>query len=75
MLIKVAFQSLTNRKTTICLTIFAIAISAFVILGVEHLRQQAKISFQRTISNVDLIIGARTVKPLYYFPAYFTLAS
>jgi putative ABC transport system permease protein len=32
----------------------------FCLLGVEHIRNQAKESFSNTVSGVDLIVGART---------------
>ena len=31
-----------------------------IVIGVEHIRAQAESSFVRTISNVDLLVGART---------------
>lgn len=60
MLSKVAWKSLLNRKITVMLTVFSIAVSVFVLLGVEHIRQEAKSSFGKTVSGVDLIVGART---------------
>lgn len=42
------------------LTVVAMSISLFVMLGVEHVRQQAKLSFASSVSGVDLIVGART---------------
>ena len=36
------------------------AVSIFVLLGVEHIRHQVKESFSNTVSGVDLIVGART---------------
>jgi len=60
MLIKVVCKSLMNRRGTVLLTILSIAVSAYVLLGVEHIRQEAKNSFSRTVSGVDLIVGART---------------
>lgn len=60
MLLKVAGKSLLNRKVTALLTVLSIAVSVFVLLGVEHIRREAKSSFTRTLSGTDLIIGART---------------
>jgi putative ABC transport system permease protein len=60
MLFKVAWLSLMNRKMSAFLTIFSIAISVFVLLSVEHIRSETKASFGRTVSGVDLIVGART---------------
>ncbi|MDD2942399.1 MAG: ABC transporter permease [bacterium] len=60
MLLKVAWSSLRSRKVTVLLTVFSIAVSVFLLLGVEHIRQEARSSFTRTVSGVDLIVGART---------------
>ncbi|MDH5473820.1 MAG: ABC transporter permease [Gammaproteobacteria bacterium] len=60
MLLKVASASLISRKLTVTLTTLAIAVSVFVMLGVEHIRSEARQSFSKTVSGVDLIIGART---------------
>ncbi len=60
MLIKLAIKSLQNRKSSILLSILAMTVSIFVLLGVEHIRHQAKESFSQSISGVDLIVGART---------------
>ncbi|GHF00705.1 ABC transporter permease [Thalassotalea profundi] len=60
MLVKLALKSLIARKGSIALSIMAMAISIFVLLGVEHIRHQTKESFSNTVSGVDLIVGART---------------
>lgn len=60
MLFHVAKRSLFNRKITALLTVLSIAVSVFVLLGVEHIRREAKTSFTRTLSGTDLIIGGRT---------------
>lgn len=60
MLKRVAWKSLLNRRVTALLTILCIAVSVFVLAGVEHIRKEAKNSFSRTVSGVDLIVGART---------------
>ncbi|SDW65058.1 ABC transporter permease [Nitrosomonas communis] len=60
MFLKVAWHSLLNRKYTVLLTLISVAISTFVLLGVEHIRHEAKESFSKTVSGVDLIVGART---------------
>jgi putative ABC transport system permease protein len=58
MLMSLAVSSLKNRRKSILLTFFSLLISISVLLGVEHIRQQAKESFSRTVSGVDLIVGA-----------------
>ena len=56
----VALQSLRYRFGGVLLTVLAVALSVFVLLGVEHVRQEAKSGFASTVSGVDLIVGART---------------
>ena len=60
MLQKVAWRSLLYRKSAVIMAVFSIAMSVFVLLGVEHVRQEARSSFTNTISGVDLIAGPRT---------------
>lgn len=60
MFAKLAMKSLINRKGSVVLTLMAMTVSIFVLLGVEHIRNQAKESFSNTVSGVDLIVGART---------------
>jgi putative ABC transport system permease protein len=58
--LRLALQSLRNRWLTAVLTVFAIAISIMLLLGVEKVRTGARQSFADTISGTDLIIGARS---------------
>lgn len=60
MFLKVAGYSLLYRKFSVLLTILSVAISTFVLLGIEHIRTEARESFSNTVSGVDLIVGART---------------
>lgn len=60
MLINFAWQSLLARKVTVGLTVLSVTISLLVMLAIQHIKQEAKTSFTKTISGVDLIIGART---------------
>jgi putative ABC transport system permease protein len=57
-LLSVAWNSLLSRKKTVVLTLLSLCVSTMVLLSVEHIRLQAKESFNRTISSVDLIVGA-----------------
>jgi putative ABC transport system permease protein len=59
-LIRLAFKSLKNRAFTTGLTVVSIAISVALLLGVEKVRVGARDSFSNTISQTDLIVGART---------------
>ena len=60
MIASLALKSIRNRKTTALLTIFSIAVSVALLLGVERIRVEAKNSFTSTISGTDLIVGARS---------------
>lgn len=60
MFIRLAFKSLLNRKGSVLLTVLALTVSILVLLGVEHIRHQAREGFSNTLSGVDLIVGART---------------
>ncbi len=57
---RLAWQSLVSRRLTVGLTVFAIALSVALFLGVEKIRTGAKASFADTISGTDLIVGARS---------------
>lgn len=53
-------RSLLSRRSTALLTVFAIALSTALLLGVERLRIEARNSFAHTISGTDLVVGARS---------------
>lgn len=59
-LLRLALRSLLARRLTVGLTIFAVALSVMLFLGVEKVRTGAKASFGDTISDTDLIVGARS---------------
>ena len=58
--LRLALRSLRNRWLTALLTVFAIAVSIMLLLGVEKVRSGARQSFADTISGTDLIVGARS---------------
>ena len=58
-LLSLAYQSLKNRKLTSALTLSSIALSVALLIGVEQVRLGARESFAHTISQTDLIVGAR----------------
>ena len=58
--VRLALRSLRNRWPTAVLTVCAIAASVMLFLGVEKVRTGAKISFANTLSDTDLIVGARS---------------
>jgi putative ABC transport system permease protein len=59
LLLALAYSSLKNRWLTTALTLFSIALSVALLLGVEQVRLGARESFANTISQTDLIVGAR----------------
>ncbi|WP_444913940.1 ABC transporter permease [Microbulbifer sp. TRSA007] len=60
MFFKLAWQSLMQRKGSVSLAVLSVAISLILMLGIEQLRSHTKNSFSRTVSGVDLIVGAPT---------------
>lgn len=60
MFFRLARSSLQNRRGAALLSLLAITISVYVLLGVEQLRHHAKSSFGNTVSGIDLIVGPRT---------------
>ena len=58
MLFRFALSSLKSRRKSVLLTFLSLLISISVLLSVEHIRSQAEQSFSRTVSGVDLIVGA-----------------
>ncbi len=59
-LLRLAWKSLLNRRSTVLLTMLTIAVSVALLLGVEKVRAHARQSFANTVSGTDLIVGARS---------------
>ena len=59
-LLNLTLRSLWNRRASLLLTLFSIAISVALLLGVEYIRKEAKSSFLSTISGTELVVGARS---------------
>jgi putative ABC transport system permease protein len=58
--LNLSFKSLWHRRETVVLSIFSLMLSVFLLLSVERLRQAAENGFTQTLSQTDLIVGART---------------
>lgn len=58
--LKLSWQSLKNRRLSAVLTLLIIAFSAALLLSVDRVRLDVRHSFSNTISDTDLIVGART---------------
>ncbi|MFT3815840.1 MAG: ABC transporter permease [Acidovorax sp.] len=59
-LANLAWRSAWNRRFTLALTVCSIALSTFMLLGVERVRTDLRSSFTSAVSGTDLIVGART---------------
>lgn len=58
-LLAIARASAWNRRATLALTIACVALSTFLLLGVERLRADLRDGFTSAISGTDLIVGPR----------------
>lgn len=60
MLFRIVFKSAWHRRVGLILTVFSLAVSMMLLLGVDKIRKEARDSFINTISQTDLIVGARS---------------
>lgn len=60
MLIRLAWRSLASRRASALLTLFTLALSTALLLGVQQIREQSRLGFFDTVSDTDLIVGARS---------------
>ena len=58
-ILRLAWLSLLSRKFTSGLTIFSIALSMMLLVGVDRIRQGTQVGFEGTLSQTDLVVGAR----------------
>ncbi|RZU39019.1 ABC transporter permease [Edaphobacter modestus] len=58
-LLLLAYKSLKSRAVTTSLTIFSIALSVMLLVGVDRVRQGTQAGFSGTLSQTDLVVGAR----------------
>lgn len=54
-----AGKSAWNRRGTLILVVFSIALSVTLLLGIERIRTQLRENFVQAISGTDLVVGAR----------------
>jgi len=57
--LSLTLKSLSNRSFSACLTIASIAVGIFLLLGVERIREITQKGFEGTLSQTDLVVGAR----------------
>lgn len=58
--LNLALKSIRNRRLTTCLTVLSIALSTALLLAVERTRRAAEEGFTQSVSQTDLIVGARS---------------
>ena len=58
-ILAVALRSAWSRRGTLALVLLSVALSTFLLLGVERLRQDVRENFAQSVSGTDLIVGAR----------------
>ena len=58
-LLALACSSAWNRKTTLSLVVFSVALSTTLLLGMERVRTQVRDNFVQAVSGTDLVVGAR----------------
>lgn len=59
-LLGLAARSAWNRRLTLSLVALSIALSTWLLLSVERMRNDVRASFAQSVSGTDLIVGART---------------
>jgi putative ABC transport system permease protein len=59
-LLVLAARSAWNRRFVLSLVVLSIALSTFLLLGIERIRSDVRATFSQSVSGTDLIVGART---------------
>lgn len=59
-LLVLAARSAWNRRFVLSLVVLSIALSTFLLLGIERIRTDVRENFSQSVSGTDLIVGART---------------
>jgi putative ABC transport system permease protein len=59
-LLTLAARSAWNRRFVLALVVASIALSSFLLMGIERIRQDVRENFAQAVSGTDLIVGART---------------
>lgn len=55
-----AARSAWNRRFVLSLVVLSIALSTFLLMGIERIRTDVRQSFSQSVSGADLLVGART---------------
>lgn len=55
-----SLKSMKHRMSSVMITVVSLALGVALLLGVERIRNEARHGFTNTISETDLIVGARS---------------
>ena len=58
-ILAIAWASAWNRRLTLSLVVVSVALSTFLLIGIERLRTDVRDSFAQSVSGTDLVVGAR----------------
>lgn len=59
-LLTLAARSAWNRRFVLALVLLSVALSTFLLLGIERVRADVRANFSQAVSGTDLIVGPRT---------------
>jgi len=74
-LLTLAARSAWYRRFGLSVVALSVALSAFLLLGMERLRQDVRLQFSQSVSGTDLIVGARTGSVQLLLYSVFRLGS
>ena len=57
---RLAARSLSDRRVPLLLTLLTLTLSLTLVFGVQYLRTEVRDTFMSTVSDTDLIVGARS---------------
>ena len=59
-MLALAWRSAWSRRFGLCVVVASVALSTFLVLSLERIRQDVRTQFAQSVSGTDLIVGART---------------
>lgn len=74
-LLGIAARSAWHRRFGLGLVLLSVALSSFLLLAVERVRQDVRLNFAQAVSGTDLIVGARSGSVQLLLYAVFRIGS
>jgi putative ABC transport system permease protein len=74
-LFTIAARSAWHRRFGLGLVVLSVALSTFLLLAVERVRQDVRLNFSQAVSGTDLIVGARSGSVQLLLYAVFRIGS